>query len=163
VPWLTQYGVNAADPIVDGGHVFVTSAYGKGCGLFKLGSSEPVWTSKVLSCQMSPPVLIDGHLYGFDGMSGKPSKLKCVEMASGAEKWARDGLGCGTLSAAKDKLIVLSERGDLLISTATPSGFKPLGREKVVDGKCWTPPVLANGRLFVRAAAGDVVCLDLGK
>jgi len=163
IPWVTQYGVNAADPIVDGDLVFVTSAYGKGCGLFKMGSPDPVWESKVLSMQMSPPVLIDGHLYGFDGMGGKPSKLKCVEMATGAEKWAQDGLGCGTAIAAKATLIVLSERGELIVAPATPSGFRPAARAKVLAGKCWTPPVLSNGRLFCRTAAGDVVRVDLRK
>ena len=163
IPWITQYGVNAADPITRGDFVFVTSAYGKGCGLFKMGSPEPVWTSKVLSIQMSPPVLIDGHLYGFDGMSGKLSRLKCVELATGAEKWAQDGLGCGTLSAARETLLVLSERGELLVAPATPRGFTPASRTQVLEGKCWTPPVLANGRLLCRTAAGDVVCLDLRK
>lgn len=163
IPWVTQYGVNAADPVVDGDRVFVTSAYGKGCGLFRMGSPEPLWSSKVLSVQMSPPVLIGGHLYGFDGMSGKPSRLKCVELATGAEKWAQDGLGCGTLSAAGTTLIVLSERGELLIAPATPDGFKPAERMAAVEGKCWTPPVLANGLLLCRAAAGDVACVDLRK
>jgi len=163
IPWVTQYGVNAADPIVAGDLLFVTSAYGKGCGLFKMGSPDPVWESKVLSMQMSPPVLIDGHLYGFDGMGGKPSKLKCVEMATGAEKWTQDGLGCGTVIAATSSLIVLSERGELLVAPATPSGFRPAVRARVVEGKCWTPPVLSNGRLFCRTGAGDVVRVDLRK
>jgi outer membrane protein assembly factor BamB len=163
IPWTTMYGVNAADPIVSGDRVFVTSAYGKGCGLFKMGSPDPVWASKVLSMQMSPPVLIDGHLYGFDGMGGKPSKLKCVEMATGAEKWAQTGLGCGTVIAAQATLIVLSEKGEVLLAPATAAGFKPTARAQVVEGKCWTPPVLSNGRLFCRTAAGDVVRVDLRK
>ncbi|HEX7899878.1 MAG TPA: PQQ-binding-like beta-propeller repeat protein [Planctomycetota bacterium] len=163
IPWLTQYGVNAADPVVSGDLVFVTSAYGKGCGLFRMGAAAPVWESKVLSCQMSPPVLIDGHLYGFDGMSGKVSRLKCVELRTGKQVWAQDGLGCGTLSAAGGDLLVLSEKGELILTPATPSGFAPKARAEVVEGKCWTPPVLANGRLYVRTAAGDVVCLELRK
>lgn len=162
-PWLTQYGVNAADPIVDGDRVFVSSAYGKGCGVFKLGGGAPVWTSKVLSIHMAPPILIDGHLYGVDGMGGKPSDLKCVELASGEEKWAFPGLGCGTVAAAGRTLVVLSEKGELLLAPASTAGFQPSARAKILDGRCWTPPVLANGRLFARTAAGDVVCLDLRK
>jgi outer membrane protein assembly factor BamB len=165
IPWVTQYGVNAADPVVSGNLVFVSSAYGTGCGVFRMGADAPasVWTSKVLSIHMSPPVLIDGHLYGFDGMGGKPSQLKCVELATGAEKWAQGGLGCGTLTAAAGKLLVLSEKGELAVAPAAPSGFKPSARAKVLNGKCWTPPVLSNGRLLARTAEGDVVCLDLRK
>jgi len=33
----------------------------------------------------------------------------------------------------------------------------------VLQGKCWTTPVLAGGRIYCRNAAGDVVCLDVGK
>ncbi len=165
IPWVTQYGVNAADPIVVGDLLFVTSAYGKGCGAFKMGAGAPteVWTSKVLSTQMSPPVLINGHVYGVDGMGGKPSALKCIDPTTGEEQWSVSGLGCGTLSAAAGKLIVLSEKGELLIAPASPAGFRPTARAKVLEGKCWTPPVLANGRLLCRTAAGDVVCLDLRK
>ena len=165
IPWVTMYGVNAADPIVIGDLLFVTSAYGKGCGAFKMGAGAPVevWTSKVLSIQMSPPVLIHGHLYGVDGMGGKPSALKCVEPTTGEEKWSVSGLGCGTLSAAGGKLIVLSEKGELVVAPASPAGFKPTARARILDGRCWTPPVLSNGRLLCRTAAGDVVCLDLRK
>ena len=28
--WMTRYGVNAADPIVSGDHIFISSGYGKG-------------------------------------------------------------------------------------------------------------------------------------
>lgn len=165
VPWVTSYGVNAADPIVDGPRLFVSSGYGKGCGLFALGGAAPsqVWVNKALAVQMAPPVLLDGHVYGIDGNTGKPTKLKCLELATGAEKWAFDGVGAGALTAAAGKLIVLTEKGELLVGAATPSGFTPTSRAKVLDGKCWTPPVLSNGRVLCRAAAGDVVCLDLRK
>ena len=32
---------------------------------------------------------------------------------------------------------------------------------KVLEGKCWSQPVLANGRIYVRNAPGKVVCLDV--
>jgi hypothetical protein len=31
----------------------------------------------------------------------------------------------------------------------------------VLGGRCWTPPALANGRLYIRNAKGDLLCLDL--
>ncbi len=40
-------------------------------------------------------------------------------------------------------------------------GFEPIAEAQVLTGKCWTVPVLANGLLYCRNAAGDVVCLDL--
>jgi len=67
------------------------------------------------------------------------------------------------LIAADGKLIALTERGELLIAPATPDAFTPTARAKVLTGKTWAPPVLANGRIYVRNAAGDVVCLDVRK
>lgn len=90
VRWLTQYGVDAADPIVHDGRLFVSSGYGKGSGLFKLGGAEPesLWKSKVLSTQMNAAVLYEGHLYGTAGDTTSKAALKCVEFTTGQEKWS---------------------------------------------------------------------------
>ncbi len=165
VRWVTQYGVNAADPVVDGNLVFLSSGYGKGAGLFKLGPGEPEagWQNKVLRNQMNPSVLLGGHLYGIDGDAGQKATLKCVELATGAEKWSQAGVGTGAVAAADGKLIVMSDQGELSVAPASPEGFKPTARAKVLGGKCWTVPVLSNGRIACRNAAGEVVCLDVRK
>jgi outer membrane protein assembly factor BamB len=62
---------------------------------------------------------------------------------------------------ADGKLIVLSERGELLVADASPDGFKPVSRAQILGGKCWSAPVLANGKIYARNAAGDVVCVDV--
>ena len=64
--------------------------------------------------------------------------------------------------AAGDRLIVLTSKGELIIAKASPAKFEVISRAKVLDGKCWSQPVLANGRLYVRNAPGKVVCLDVG-
>jgi hypothetical protein len=33
--------------------------------------------------------------------------------------------------------------------------------DKDLDGQCWTMPVVANGRVYCRSHAGELVCLDL--
>jgi len=48
-----------------------------------------------------------------------------------------------------------------MVGQASTKGFKPSARAKVIGGKCWTVPVLANGLLYCRNADGDLVCLDL--
>ncbi|MGV3755640.1 MAG: alcohol dehydrogenase, partial [Verrucomicrobiota bacterium] len=75
-----------------------------------------------------------------------------------------DGLGVGALSApANSKLIVLNEKGESLVVEAATEGFKPLARAQVLGGKCWTAPVLANGKIFARNAKGDLVCVDVSR
>ncbi|MBT3636766.1 MAG: alcohol dehydrogenase, partial [Opitutae bacterium] len=51
----------------------------------------------------------------------------------------------------------------LAIATVDSKKFSSLAREQVIGGRCWTPPVLANGLLYLRNARGDLVCLDLRK
>jgi len=163
IRWLTQYGVNAADPIVQGDQIFLCSGYGKGAALFKFGSSEPspIWQSKVLATQMNAAVLKDGHLYGTDGDTTAKASLKCVELASGKEKWKSPGFGSGGVILAGGRLIALSGSGELITAPATPDGFKPTARAQVLGGKTWTAPVLAHGRIYCRNSRGETVCLDV--
>jgi outer membrane protein assembly factor BamB len=165
IPWVTEYGVNAADPIVDGDRLFLSSGYDKGAALFTLGKDTPrlAWENRVLRCQMNPPVLLDGHLYGVDGNTTDRAKLKCVELATGAEKWSREDFGTGAVTAADGRLIALSARGELLVAPASPQGFEPTASATILRGRCWTVPVLANGRIYARNSAGRVVCVDVRK
>jgi outer membrane protein assembly factor BamB len=155
-PWTTDYGVNSADPIVIGSQVFVSTGYNYGCALLDVSGAKPreVWRSKAMRNHFNAGVAVDGHLYGFDD-----GTLKCLEWSTGAAKWEQAGLGKGSLVAAAGKLVILSERGELVIAEASPSGFKELSRTQVLSGKCWTSPAIADGRIYCRNAKGDLVCL----
>ena len=159
--WFTRYGVNAADAIVDGDQVFVGSGYRKGCGLYKIGAElTEIWKNKNLSTQMNAAVKLGDYLYGFDGDSGGPGKLRCVSWKTGEVVWEQ-ATGFGALSVAAGRLLVLTGAGALMTAPATPKGFTPTGRARVLDKDCWTAPVLANGLLYCRNSKGHLVCLDL--
>jgi len=159
-PWQTTYEVNAADPIVSGDRMFISSGYNRGCALVKFtaSSAEKVWENRAMRNHFNSCVLWEGFLYGFD-----ETTLKCIDFATGAEKWSQNGLGKASLMLADGKLIILAERGRLVIAPVSPEGFKELASAQIFQGKvkCWTTPVLANGRIYTRTAAGDVACLDV--
>jgi len=162
--WLVRFGCNAADAIVAGDHVFISSGYNRGAALLNIAGDEPtvVWANKEMQNQLSSSVLIDGHLYGIDGNThGSETKLKCMEFRSGDVRWTEDLDSMGSLTAAGGKLIVLSEQGELIVAKASPDGFQPSARAKVLGGKCWTVPVLAHGRIYCRNADGELVCVDV--
>lgn len=163
IRWVTQYGANAADPLVNGNRILVSSGYSKGAALLQSAPLEPktLWKSKVLSAHLSSAVRVGEFVYGADGNSGEAQALKCFEFVTGKERWSQPDIDGGSLIAADGKLIVLSEKGELTVAPAVPDGFKVIARAKVLRGKCWTAPVLSGGRLFCRNAAGEVVCLDL--
>jgi outer membrane protein assembly factor BamB len=160
-PWKTSHDVNAADPIVQDDFVFISSGYNHGAALLRIANGKPerIWENKQMRNQHNNSVLLDGALYGIDGDNN--SDLKCLEFKTGDVKWAQKGLGKGALMAADGKLIVLSEKGELVIAAADPSAFKPLARWQVLGGRCWTAPVLSHGRIYCRNAAGDLVCVDV--
>jgi outer membrane protein assembly factor BamB len=106
-------------------------------------------------------VLIDGHLYGSDGDFDKSNTFKCIDFATGTEKWNAADVGFCSLMAADGKLIVLSAKGELIIAKADSAKFEPISRTSILTGRCWSAPVLANGRIYARNAAGDMVCVGV--
>ncbi|MCK6501014.1 MAG: PQQ-binding-like beta-propeller repeat protein, partial [Nitrospira sp.] len=165
IKWMTQYGVNAADPILDGDRVLLATGYGKGATLVKIGSGEPatLWKSTVLRTQLNAAVRVGDYVYGVDGDAGDQAPLKCVEFATGVEKWTEPRIGTGGLIVADGRLIVLSSRGELMVAPAVPDAFKPTAKAQVLGGKSWTAPVLAHGRVYCRNSKGEVVAVDVRK
>ena len=157
-PWKTQYDVNAADAVLAGDKLFISSGYNHGGGVFDISARPPsrVWENKNMRNHFNSCVLWQGHLYGVD-----ESQLRCLDLAAGEVKWSDRVSGKGSLILADGKLIVLSEKGELLVAAASPQEFKPISRAQVLGGRCWTAPTLANGRIYCRNAVGDVVCLDV--
>jgi outer membrane protein assembly factor BamB len=146
-PWRTRYDVNAVTPIVSSGKIFISSGYGVGCALLRIGSDRPVvWRNREMRTHFNSCVLLKGHLYGFDDKT-----LKCLVGRTGEVKWSKRGFGKGSLMIADEKLIILGDSGVLAIAEATPTGYQELARAKVVSGLCWTVPVLSGGRIYCRS------------
>ena len=70
------------------------------------------------------------------------------------------GFGQGNVILAGDKLLALSDRGDLVVVEATPAAYKELGRFKAVKGKCWSTPAISDGRVYVRSTV-EGACFDV--
>ncbi len=163
--WKTSYDVNAAEPIILGDKVFISSGYDHGCALLKIKEEKAtvLWENKNLRNHINSSLLLNGFLYGFDGNAGPKANFNCVEFETGAIKWTEKNLGAGALMAADGKLIVLTDKGELIVAEATPDSFKTISRAQVLGGKNWTAPVLSHGLIYCRNAKGDLVCLDVKK
>jgi len=161
-PWKTDYDVNAAAPIFSNGHLFLTSGYGTGCALFKLSedgdklAGKEVWRNKTFVSKFQSCILTDGVLYG----TNEKRSIKCVEFMTGKELWSVEGYANATAILADGHLIVLTEKGKLVVAKASPKEFKPIAEAKVLKGRCWTIPTLCNGKLYARNLE-KAVCLDL--
>lgn len=158
LPWRTTWDQNAPDVIVAEQKLFVTTGHGVGCALFDIAPATPVqlWRNKNLRSRLGSPVLWDGRVFGFDD-----HRLVCLDWNTGETRWATDDTRQGSLIIADGKIIALQEDGTLLIAEACSESFRPLNKAQVLDGRCWTSPVLSGGRLFLRNAEGTVACLDV--
>jgi outer membrane protein assembly factor BamB len=147
--WQTEYDLNVATPIHADGQIFISSNYGHGAALVRLkegGNPEQVYKSLVMQNHFSTSVLHEGHLYGFNN-----DRLRCVEFATGRLKWDQRGLGRGSLLIAEGQLVIQGERGQLVLAEAAPTAYVERARWQALQtAPCWTPPALANGKLYLR-------------
>ncbi|MDA8017242.1 MAG: PQQ-like beta-propeller repeat protein [Thermoanaerobaculia bacterium] len=111
--------------------------------------AEERWTSLRLKPYFNHFVIHDGHAYGFDGRI-----LAAIDLTSGERRWkgGRFGNGQMILLPEQDLLLVLSEKGQIALVSATPEEFRELGRVSALDGKTWNHPVLVGDVLLVRNA-----------
>lgn len=166
-PWETDYDVNAADPVYYNGHMFISSGYNRGCTLLDLSEATPkaVYENKKLCSQFGSFVVKGRYIYGADGNAGnRDAQITCMNIESGEVVWS-EVIGNNALMAAGDHLITISERGRVHILKWTHDAFQEVANAVVLPtsrrNATWTAPVLANGRLFCRNGAGQLVAIDL--
>lgn len=162
-PWLTQYNVNAADPVAFDGKLFISSGYDRGCALLDLSGNgvRSLWENKNLSSHFASPIYLDGHLYGVDGNTSN-GRLRCLDAKTGQVKWTQTG-NFENLMVAAGKILAIDKRGVLTIVEASPAAYREIARATVLSARAqnWTAPVLANGRIYCRNSDGDLVCVDV--
>ncbi len=161
-PWKTSYNANIAIPIfISPDKVFISTNYGVGAAVIQIkGKSgkldvETVWRNKKMKNHFNTSVLHDNHLFGFDN-----AIFKCIDAATGEEKWKTRGFQKGSLLFVDGHLIVLGERGRLALVEVDPSEYKEKASAQILKGKCWTMPTLAGGKLYLRNQK-EMLCLDV--
>ncbi|MHC4722055.1 MAG: PQQ-binding-like beta-propeller repeat protein [Planctomycetota bacterium] len=159
VPWETMHDQNNPNPIISDDKIFISTGAGKGCGVFEFKGDkvEQVWRNKNMRNHFNSCVLQGQYVYGFDEKT-----LKCLDFTNGNEQWEQKGLGKGSLMIADGKLIILSEKGKLVIAEASEKNFKEISSAQIMSTKrSWTVPVLANGKIYARNSIGELVCINV--
>ena len=155
----------AASPVIDGNRIYCSAGYGVGAGLLEV---SPDWTVKEvwfkandLMNHWSTPVAKDGYLYGIFGFKkyGR-APLQCVEMSSGKVMWSQEGFGPGNVIVVGDVVVALSDAGRVVLAAARPDQYREIASDEVLDGKCWSTPAYADGKIFVRSTVAGA-CLKV--
>ena len=171
--------VNAANPVVQGDDVLISSAYYRsGSVLFHVepGATHFTerWQGLGLEMHWSTPVLVGGFLYGFSGRNEPDALLRCAEFATGKVMWEREErwpahsatqpavFGRGSFVFAEGKLFAIGEGGLLGLFRPNPLRCEEMGRWQVpsLHHPCWAAPVISEGRLYLRCE-DRLVALDL--
>lgn len=150
LPWT---GIRIVQPaLITESDILIDAGDMKGMKRIKIKNGEAGWTidERWTSNRFRPYfndfVVHKGYVFGFEGPS-----LVCIDIEKGNRKW-RGGRYGGqlVLLADQDLLLILSEKGELVLVEATPEQFKELARFPAIKGKTWNHPVLVGDVLVVR-------------
>lgn len=164
-PFKTSTGIS---PVVAGDLVYCSAGYGVGAAVVRVSrkngafEATEVWRKpNELLSHWSTPVVKDGYLYGLFGHAqyGK-APLKCVELLTGKEMWSESGFGPGGLVLTGNRLLVLGDKGQLVLVETEPSAYKEVSRMQTVAGKCWSTPSISHGRIFLRSTT-EGACYEI--
>ncbi len=138
----------------------------------RTGQDEKLTDS--LHCCISTPLIRDGHIYGVDSYG----QLRCLDLATGDRIWesqapvprARWSNIHMVQQQETGRVWMFTERGDLIISELSPTGYREISRTHLIDpttaqlrqrgGVCWSHPAFAQGRIYVRNDE-EIRCFNL--
>ncbi len=161
--WRVENNCNIATPIVVGDYVFISSGYNKGCAVLKIEKAGEMWqpalvySHRKMRNHFSSSVRLGDYLFGFDD-----SNLACMNFRTGQVLWKERGFDKGSVLLVEDQLIVYGENGILALAEANPKAYTEKSRFTFSENgrACWSVPVVANGKLYVRDQK-RLVCFDV--
>lgn len=151
-----EASVSAAIPIKTDHGWFISAEYDVGSSLWEIGadgSLKKTWSSDTgINAHYATPVYWDGHLYGFDGRQESGQTLRCFSTTSHKALWDSPRVKGGTLLRVKEKLLVVTESGELWVVPATPAKFDPIATIQIMRAGHRSFPAYSNGVLYTRDA-----------
>jgi outer membrane protein assembly factor BamB len=156
VLWTTPIkafrGMNILTPLVYGDAVF-TAAYGGRAQLLDIRSDDEVcevsarWDTR-LQGYMTSPVLINGCAYFFT----RSNRFACVRLEDGEIMWISPPTGdeYWSLVAQGDRILALTDSGELKLISANPEAFEVIDDRPLADAASWAHLAVAGNQIVVR-------------
>jgi hypothetical protein len=110
------------------------------------------------------PVCYQGYIYTLCGENTTflTTPLSCIELSTGNLKWSTNNFGMGGLILVNSNLLVLTEKGQLVLAHCNPNAYTELARFQAMQfsssahGKCWQHPTFSNGRIYAHSTREGV-------
>ena len=166
-PGSSSGPANTSQPmLLSDNRLLVSKGYNRGAAEILLTLDGGSWSAdfgwesgRVLKTKLTSTIVHKSHGYGLnDGI------IQCVSLKDGSLVWKGDRLRHGQPLLVGDKLLVMSEWGDLYLYEASPDGGKrkqPLAVLKdALQGTAWNNLCLSGNRLLVRSDQ-EAACYEL--
>jgi len=181
----TRMIIGIATPVLYEDYLFVSNFF-DGSLLVKLNQDRlavtEMWRRRGPSEQqtdslqsiISTPYISEDHIYGVDSYG----ELRCLKLATGDRVWtsldAVPKARWATIHFVEngEHVWMFNERGELIISRLSPSGFEEISRAKLLEpttgqlpmrgGVCWSHPAFANRHVYARNDK-VLLCASLAK
>ena len=163
--WTNMHEINVAKPIVrEDGAIFISTSYNTGSALVRATKGDDgEWSAETtdwetntrFKLKFGDPVVKDGMVYGLS-----ETILTCLDFETGKIVWKERGdFGFGQLILVNDVLIILTEKGEVVLVEASKK-HPELLRFEALEGRTWGHPVFVRGLLLVRNGE-HMACYDL--
>lgn len=148
--WTYEMPFRSITPMpvfIDPDKLFISGVRNPGFIIVQVGDDKTtdVISGSSMKNDYNSSCYYQGYIYGFH-----VAALRCISAETGEVKWTKRGFGKGSLILVDNKLIVLSDQGKLVIVEAKPDAYEKVGILQAVEGKSWTAPSFANGKVYVR-------------
>ncbi len=107
---------------------------------------DDLWTSRHLGRNYNVPIYHEGYIYGYNG-----NFLSCIDAKSGKLAWKSRPPGTGFLILVDQHLVIITKKGSLHVTKASPEGYSEIAGLKLFDKMTWTPASFADGRIYARS------------
>ena len=164
----TEHGLAIAMPVwsPERNLLIYSAAYNFGAEALRLRAQEgkttvePVWRDKRFQVHFGNMIVQRDALFFTRGHSG-PAFFTGADLETGRELWqTRDFAKASLLALPDGRLLILDEKGQLGLATASRQGLTVHATVKILDETSWTPPTLCAGRLYARNRT-EIVAFDL--
>ena len=164
--WQHEWDIDAmarvTQPMVVGNTVYLGTGYGNGTQRIDVLYDGGTWSTEEKWIAPMKPYFNDavyhkGFIYGFDGPI-----FMCIDAESGEKVWKKGRYGHGQVLLIRDQelLLVITEKGELVLLQVNPEKHQEVARMDAIDGVTWNHPVIADGKLYVRNAQ-EMACFKL--
>jgi outer membrane protein assembly factor BamB len=157
------------------GSIFLTAGYGAGSMMIKIYQDGNDYKVKKvfeykpdqgLASEQQSPIFYKDHIISINPDDGGVYKnqLVCSDL-KGKIIWSsgnENRFGLGPYMIINDKIVLLTDDGELYLIQASIDKFRLIGKKKILDGvEAWAPLCYVNGILLARDSK-KMVCYKFG-